>query len=405
MGLQRTACGAITLVSFALAGLLSGASCGSFGGEPPTAASDAANEQVVPVDAPSDARADAVANDAALSLPCPPPAGGQNSASSWAMRILSIPSRTRREYPFAIVPDATYVTWITQVGSASGGSDVSPYNGTGEARIVRAPKSGAGPTTVIARDQHQTRALALDGDYAYWPSYAQNVTTLMRQRRDADCVVGCSSPTAVLQFSSGVPIVRLVRPAPGVLIAVGGAGELFRITLDPLPLSIQVGVSGTYPALAAVTGEVFAAAGLSKTVSRVPAEGGVAATYLTVPAADAAGVGVAPIATDCSFLWMGRQVASKIRLARHDLASPLSFKDFAALPNDVFDMAADSANVYVATANGDGGITYVDKASQQLTQVYFGSAFALAVDDDGVYFGEHDTQSDHTGTLMMLVKK
>lgn len=61
--------------------------------------------------------------------------------------------------------------------------------------------------------------------------------------------------------------------------------------------------------------------------------------------------------------------------------------------------ANDARFLWIAVANA-GGVYAYDKPTVDISLLRKGNVFALAVDDDGVYWGDHDG----TGTLRMLVK-
>ena len=68
-----------------------------------------------------------------------------------------------------------------------------------------------------------------------------------------------------------------------------------------------------------------------------------------------------------------------------------------------FDLAADAKYVYSGAANS-GGVFVIDKSSGASSHLAGTNVWRIAVDADGVYFGEHDQNTD-TGALYMLVKK
>ena len=51
---------------------------------------------------------------------------------------------------------------------------------------------------------------------------ADKVARLVRQRRDADCAVGCAAPDPVTSFPPGIPIVtlRCAAPRAGVITMI-----------------------------------------------------------------------------------------------------------------------------------------------------------------------------------------
>jgi hypothetical protein len=379
--------------------LVSAASCTSFGGDDAAQGVDAnddrdtARSDADPADA-ADARNETGA-DAGLRPPCPPPAGGTTLPTTWDKRTLYSPAG--RMYPFAIATDATHVTWVAQPGVTDGGDDTEPYNGNASAVILRVSKLGNAPPVVLARDQPRVKALVLEGDSVYWTTFANGIPTLVRLPRDADCAAGCATPEVVAPLSGGYPVSRLVRAAPGILFGMGDTGKLFRIELGSLPTVVIE--TGAYPAMTATATHVFAA-GLESarvqrsTLGRPPM---VDDPYLDIP--EGGPVGVGPIATDCTSLWMVRGT----ELLRHELAvTPRTLTPFADFGTGLFDLATDAKYVYGGAPNA-AGVFVIDRVSSGLSQLYAGNVFGLAVDDDGVYFGEHGGAG--AGTITMLVKK
>jgi len=103
--------------------------------------------------------------------------------------------------------------------------------------------------------------------------------------------------------------------------------------------------------------------------------------------------------TDCTDTWAVRGPrASIVRFG-------LSDGQFTTIADDlslsIYGTAGDAEYVYIAGANE--GVAALDRQTKTLTLVHRGKVFALAVDDDGVYWGEHDIGSS-AGTIYMMVK-
>jgi len=395
----------------ATAMLVGAAACAAFSEDtasPPVAvdpdgAADGAADasDAMPFDAPADASAPDV-DESKLRMLCPPANGGTTLATAWITRTLFAPPKGERMYPFAIASDSTHVTWLAQVGTSDGGADTVPYNGGGSAVVMRMGKAGLGKPAVLAHDQMRATALALDGAKVYWTTYEGNRSTLRAQRRDIACGAVCPEPETILTFDPNVRIVRLIRPASKVLFALAESGQVYRVGLGTAAQYIFQ--SGTYPAITATANHVYTSAGLSPNLERVQVDGLLPEpTYYTFPPVAGGGVGVSPIATDCTTLWMVRGYPDGRHIVGRELLSGTVSQLTILGQVDAYDLAADARYVYTAAANG-GGIYAVDTTTKITEHPYSGNVFGLAVDDDGVYFGEHDPNGG-AGTIKMLVKK
>jgi hypothetical protein len=313
-------------------------------------------------------------------------------------------------YPFDIATDSTHMTWIAQLGVTDGGDDVEPYNGHANAVVLRVPKAG-GTATTLARDQPKATTIALDGDAVYWATVdaATNKATLLRQQRDVDCTSSvCPPPTHMASFPDGLLIVRLRRASPGVLFALAGSGAVFRVDIGAAAAAVTpVTDTAIFPSMTVTDTDVYASAGKFNQVMRVPLSGApppfADVTFATVASADP---GASLIASDCQTLWWARKMTpSTHSLFSHPHGDAGATSAPVLLSNlDLFDLAADARFVYVGAANA-GGVYAVEKAKPgPAVQRYAGNVWALAVDDEGVYFGEHG-QVATAGKMWMLVKK
>jgi hypothetical protein len=388
--------------------------CSTFGSGDSPATEDAGGDgQVAPL---ADGAADGTADlDAGLDAPttlraaCPPPSGGDAAPQSWTSVPLFTPPGPARMYPWDIATDSTHITWVAQMGAADGGPDVDPYNGHGTAVVLRVPKAG-GATTTLARDQPKATAIALDGDQVYWATFESttNAASLVRQQRDVSCTASaCPAPSNLLSFPAGPLIVRLRRVAPGVLFALADNGALFRVTVAGSTVALAT-TTGQYPSMTATSADVYASAATVNHVTRLPLSGPSMAALpdVTLPTLPP-DLGPMLIASDCAALWWVRKSgASTWSASSHPHGDAGAFSTAVPLPGLFpYDLAADARFVYVTSAN-TGGVYAIDKAAQGAgpIQLYQGNVFKLAVDDEGVYFGEHG-QVAGAGTMRMLVKK
>lgn len=380
------------------------ASCTTFDSDPPPA--DAAVEEASAADAPVGSEGGPDGEQPvdggrlpALQPVCPAPAGGTGSPAAWQLRKLFVAPASAKMFPFAIATDATHVTWLAQVATSA---NPNPYDGVGEADVLRVPKDGAGVAVTLAHGQRFARALALDGIYAYWVAHVGNVPTLLRVERD--CAVGCAAPQAVMVFPASDPIARLARATPGILFATSDGGKLFRIDVDA-PAPELVFAAADNAGLAVTSASAYVSANNLNAVARAPVVGGAGSVLAVVPAPEVDGgvKGLVPIATDCNSLWAVRE-HSMPQVLVLPLSNPaMSFKYLTSrLTIGAFDLVADAKYLYSGAANA-GGLFVIDKTTGANSHLAGTNVWRIAVDDDGVYFGEHDPNTD-TGTITMLVK-
>jgi hypothetical protein len=210
-------------------------------------------------------------------------------------------------------------------------------------------------------------------------------------------------------FPAGLLIVRLRRAAPGVLFALADNGAVFRLNLGAAAATqAQLTTTGQYPSLTVTDTDVYASAAKFNQILRMPLASAASppltdVSFATVASADP---GASLIASDCQALWWVRKVPpSTPGLFSHPhgdagaISAPISLTGLS-----TWDLTADARFVYVGAANA-GGVYAVDKAKPGPPLLrYSGNVFALAVDDEGVYFGEHG-QVAGAGTMWMLVKQ
>ena len=381
------------------------ASCTTFDTEPPVAdaSSDATASDGPPIGpdgSPPDV--DAAPPDPpppALEPTCPAPPGGIDKPTAWQKRSLFVPpAGGPKMFPFAIATDATHVTWATQIEAPGA---LNPYDGVGDGMIMRVPKDGSGTPVILATSQRFTRALALDGIFAYWVTYGEdNYARLMRTPRG--CVVSCGPPEERGMFPRGNRIDRIKRAVDGVLFAISDSGNLFRIDVTSTTPTLVYAAAGN-AGLAVTTSAAYASAMDWPAVGKAPVAGGAGADLFRPAPDDAGPVGVVPIATDCASLWMVRESTPPIVLEYALGSSPSRTTLPMALPIGAFDLAADDRWLYFGAANA-GGLYLVEKMTGTSNLLQGGNVWRIAVDRDGVYYGEHDRNSG-TGNLYMLVKK
>ncbi|AKV02471.1 hypothetical protein AKJ09_09134 [Labilithrix luteola] len=379
----------------ALVPLLVPLACSAFGGDAseathPDAASTSDDAAALPPDAEADA---ADVGEAGLEqLPvlhpvCPPPRAPLScSGADCKTRLLYEPP-TRPRFPFAITTDGKFVYWVEQDTNGDG------YNGNAKARILRVPRAG-GDAVEIAAGQDGTTALALDGEYVYWANYeggaAPVATTIMRAPRRCPSSACPAEPFVRLNVSGRVT--ELVRGKAGVLFARASSAALIRIDTSlatpPRTASLTAVASG----LAVGGASVYVAISASNFVAYAP---DLASWSTFTPiATDTA---VTSLTSDCTSLW----ATTKTDYFAVDEVSHTAAVDVKLALPDVFDSAVDAKFVYVARANA-GGVEALDKFTGVKVPIWSGNVFALDVDDEGVYWGDH---APATGGNLYVMEK
>lgn len=280
------------------------------------------------------------------------------------------------------------------------------------ARVLRRAKAGTGATFEIAAAQPAGRALALDGEYVYWTINDPTRPTrglgpagvLRRARRD------CSAAPCTVEDLATIAgnVASLVRASAGRLVGLTDDGQVFVVdaTLSPVGFTTTPMHLDTYPAIAVTNETAYGSSALvSPFVKRLDlGTGTVQPMFATVPDGGAgSNPGISPSTTDCDAVWGLRQQTTQHDLYR--IALDGGAIQGRALPADFgpFAMAADARFVYFGVPNA-GGLYAVDKAvpGALAVPVAPGNVWRIAVDDDGVYWGEHGSTP---GAIYMVVKQ
>ncbi len=369
--------------------------CGSFGEEDPVPSSDGGEEAAV--EAATDAPLDVAAVDAAMYPLCPPPAfNGACIANLPACPQRKLAEQTLEAFVFDIATDRSSVYWVDQI---AGGMLQDPYNGEGQGRIHRIAKGG-GPEALIARAQNQPRAITVDDTYVYWPTRnkATSTTTLWRLRKDAPaCDPTCADPESIGTHVGG-DIARLAHNGTVLLAQDMAGGRVLRHTGAAF---VEILASSDLPNFAATRDYVFAGAPQTSVVGRASLvvndrrDG----WYLLPDAGPTVAPGAVQLASDCTSVYVLRDNETLRRVPVGDAAT----FGAGAIPGVVgaTRAAADTRYLWISTYNA-GGIYAYNRNSGTTTKVASGNFWTVAVDDDGVYFGEH-AQGLH-GALFVLDK-
>lgn len=168
-----------------------------------------------------------------------------------------------------------------------------------------------------------------------------------------------------------------------VLAAAGAACESFGA--DPPP-AIPSGTSD------ADAGDVVGAAA---------EDGGVDPTWYTFPSPDAGSPGPALLATACTDVLAFRRTQI-VEIPIVDTPTAKRTSEVAATLYEAHDVAADEAMVWFAVLN-TGGLFARPLSGGSAVLVKPGNIWNLAVDDDGVYIGDHDRNG--RGAVWMINKR
>ncbi len=405
----------VASLAAACAGAVVIVACQSFSGTEPELIADAAADGADLVDAAVDAPPDADAGadmDASpapkLGVTCPPPSGPKCALGGCPRRAI-IAAPAVPEYPFDIATDASSLYWTAQ---AAGDSGLDAYNGQAPARVLRHAKKAGGPAFEIAAAQPAARAIALDGSYVYWTIHDPtrpgrglgSPGVLRRARRDCS-----TTPCAVEDLASiAGNVASLSRAREGALVGVTEDGHVFVVdtTASPIGFNASATQVDTYPAIAVTNDAAYASSALvSRYVKRLDlTTGTVLPMFAAVPDGGAgADPGISPSTTDCDAVWGVRKQTSKRDLFRFAVDGGPA--QVTALPTAIspFAMAADASYVYFAVPDA-GGVFAVDThvGGALPEPIATGNVWRLAVDSDGVYWGEHGTTAP--GSITMLVK-
>lgn len=388
--LFRPALGALgALALFEL--LQVGSACSTFGEDDPTGTPPDASPSSDDVVSPPATEAGADAAEAgpeelpAIRAFCPPPRAPSRALSESTTRILYEPDTLPR-FPFAITTDAKFVYWVEQDTSGDG------YNGHSNARILRIPRAG-GDAVEIATNQPGVTALALDGEYVYWATTSggetRDVADISRAHRV--CASGACAPEPVLHLERG-RVTELFRTEPGVIYALT-TSALVRFSTSGSPPAREA------PLGAAPSGFAFAASTPFVSSSTGPSITAFAADLATWTSFSPASTTdpITSLTTDCTNLWA---TTNSAMLGVQASTRSLTASPQAALA-DTFDSATDEQYVYVARANA-GGVDAFSKKAGTVQNVWSGNAFAVHVDDDGVYWGDH---APKTGGRLYVLEK
>jgi hypothetical protein len=304
-------------------------------------------------------------------------------------------------FPFAIASNGTDVYWIEQPMTAADDA----YNGNATARIMRVAIAGPAKGVALATGQPLATALALLGPHVYWATSDGAISSTLH-RTSASCVP--PSCTDEIVGTLGAPrISKLVAAGTSALVALAPDGQVTRFDVGPgwnvAAAKPMLMTTSSVNSVAVTSTHVYASSLTQKTISRATIDGLTTEPSWATFAFDGGDPGNNHLASDCTTLFGTRSLDAFLQrvLLADATISPLD----ASLQLSVYDVAADAAYVYLASANGNG-IHAVDKTNGTTYEIAHGaSAFWIAVDSAGVYWGDHASPGGSGGTITMMVKK
>jgi hypothetical protein len=260
-------------------------------------------------------------------------------------------------------------------------------------------KTGASTqqATVLADNQSRATTLIKDGADLYWiVSTATDAGSTSTLRK----LAGASGTPQDIATFSGIAR-RLVRASPGVFFAADHLGSVRRLTKDGMVAEIEK--TSTTPSLAASKDFVFAGGGQLERVDKLPAAGGPGSSFFGIPdgSPDAALPGVHVLGADCDRLFGIRDDEGAFFWSP---AASAGYTEATATFNDGQDIASDEGFVYVAQRRSGGGVFRGGRDGKGFGSLYTGDVWRLAVDGDGIYWGEH-AKGSLAGNVFMQTKK
>lgn len=283
--------------------------------------------------------------------------------------------------PFSLVTDATHLYWVEQI-QEDGGPDA--YNGGAKARIMRMTKAG-GTAEELIRDQDRAVAIEIVGEHVYWAS-GGNPAKVLRVKRN--CTGPCTPDSLTVP---GATIVSMRRASDGSLF-MRTDNDVIR-SIDTSGAFAVLRASFTQAeALAPLPSGVVTMRNLAAGVKIVSNDAQKEAFYATVPPSAGFVPGLRFAASSCDRVWAARLAVGGFAL--HVIEADAAVAPFGPIrPQDIFDFKVDEAYVYIAMPNA-GGLFALSTTNSIAAPILVGgtaNVFALAVDDDAVYWGVHDT--------------
>ncbi|MCW5831806.1 MAG: hypothetical protein KIS78_05065 [Labilithrix sp.] len=309
------------------------------------------------------------------------------------------------EFPHGIATSSGYVFWSSQIAADS--EDV-PYDGRGAARILRVSKAG-GPDQdafVVAHDQRNVRVVTATRSHVYWAAETEPARFHVIEAA-VDCEVSPCEARVVHRVQQGHVPERLVALDEGTLLLMADN----MVQLVPVAASTPTGAplrplpdAFLFPNVARTQEDVFVASVADAELLRLDraAVSPSLVPFASLPTGDAGHPpGPAAIAGTCDRLWAVDERSELFELSE-DRATLITT---ALPPGSWFDAVGDARYVYFGRANGGGVLAY-DTQERAVSELFSGSAWHIAVDDDGIYIGDHGDgpKSTYAGAIHVIAK-
>ncbi len=392
--MTKRACVAFGVVLAVVASAIAG--CGRFLGSDPELPPDAGGAEG---SAPGDAALDVAATDDGACALAPAPSCALTLCPK---RALHTPVGDGGA-PWGIATSESAVFWLEQPATNEG------YNGNATARVLRAPKDpDAGVVMELAVGQPRAISLAVMGGWVYWTVYEITATPLATLRRvRTDCPGPCTFEQLPLP-NKGLRIMKLVPAGGETLFGIGEAGQVLRFDVGGATMSMAGPLleKPGFASLANTGHHVLVSSNNSPTLARMGLDGtNIVEDFLPVPTGDRDGgaePGINHLWYDCQArLWARRGPGTDLVSLSLTDGELRTIKAQARLT--VYDVTGDARYLYLAGAN-EGLFALDRQGSTTLEPVGGAKVFAVAVDDEGVYWGEHDIATPMAGTIYMLAK-
>jgi hypothetical protein len=311
---------------------------------------------------------------------------------------------TQRLYPMHLVIGADgYLYWTAQDNYNGATGDAGALHG----QVLRVPKGASSAAPEIVARSAAPNSIAFDGATVYW------YDDVLRKVLAAPAACGGTcDPAAVSDGTALDPPVDLIAIGPGLLLAASQGSGAILFTSDGVskaftPTTLTPNLSGG-SAAASSDGTIFlvssgslfevADGGLQGLATLSPEAG---TTEITLVAATCTVVRAVSVAQGDASAWSWPAWLQSYDVDAGGLLTPVSFR----LPREHYGLAGDNEFLYVGVPNGNGGVWAFRWANGAITQVVsdLGTWHTVAVDDDYVYFAQHD-KSATTGAVYRVHK-